>query len=425
MSRILRRPMFRGGRVDSRGTGITSGLSYAKGGQVQPLLVGQHPEEFKDAEGREQHWTPLLTYGAPITSAVMRYGWRPAMKYGRQGINWGKNLFKPKPMSTSKELVPYKEPSMWQNIKDFTIPGISKIPGGTTVKEWIARNPKKFGLGLGSFGLSDWAPEDWGEFGESAARWALPGKAERWLFDEKEKKTAEQIEIERLAEEKKQAETLERMLQEEFKKDKKARGTDTEMTEEEMAASTKKYERLLGGDKATGRDVTDMLLGFAGKALKPEATLKSAFGEFFEEEDKRPSRREGITDKAAALAINEYIAGKKSKQELDRFFLEMNYKKGLTSRRGKENVETNVEAARKSGATGYNAIASGLRVSYGDRAPGAPIKLDVSEKGQTAAEVPLLIDNVDKIFIEDEAPYNAVLIEIDYDTKKIVRTPIW
>ena len=26
MSRILRRPMFRGGRVDSRGTGITSGL---------------------------------------------------------------------------------------------------------------------------------------------------------------------------------------------------------------------------------------------------------------------------------------------------------------------------------------------------------------------------------------------------------------
>ena len=38
MSKILRRPMFRGGRVDSRGTGITSGLmdtpSYATGGRV-------------------------------------------------------------------------------------------------------------------------------------------------------------------------------------------------------------------------------------------------------------------------------------------------------------------------------------------------------------------------------------------------------
>ena len=36
MSRILRRPMFRGGRVDSRGTGITSGLGYEKGGSVEP-----------------------------------------------------------------------------------------------------------------------------------------------------------------------------------------------------------------------------------------------------------------------------------------------------------------------------------------------------------------------------------------------------
>ena len=34
MSRILRRPMFRGGRVDGRGTGITSGLSYKQGGRV-------------------------------------------------------------------------------------------------------------------------------------------------------------------------------------------------------------------------------------------------------------------------------------------------------------------------------------------------------------------------------------------------------
>ena len=34
----FRRPMFRGGKVDSRGTGITSGLSYAKGGSMQPTF---------------------------------------------------------------------------------------------------------------------------------------------------------------------------------------------------------------------------------------------------------------------------------------------------------------------------------------------------------------------------------------------------
>jgi hypothetical protein len=38
-------------------------------------------------------------------------------------------------------------------------------------------------------------------------------------------------------------------------------------------------------------DISDMLLSFAGKALKHEATVKSAFGEFFEEEAKRPSRK--------------------------------------------------------------------------------------------------------------------------------------
>ena len=34
MSRILRRPMFRGGPVDSYGNGIASGLGYARGGRI-------------------------------------------------------------------------------------------------------------------------------------------------------------------------------------------------------------------------------------------------------------------------------------------------------------------------------------------------------------------------------------------------------
>ena len=41
MSRILRRPMFRGGRVDSRGTGITANLGYNNGGRVGYQPGGQ------------------------------------------------------------------------------------------------------------------------------------------------------------------------------------------------------------------------------------------------------------------------------------------------------------------------------------------------------------------------------------------------
>jgi hypothetical protein len=40
MSNILRRPMFRGGRVSSYGNGIASGLGYAVGGPV----VGPKPK---------------------------------------------------------------------------------------------------------------------------------------------------------------------------------------------------------------------------------------------------------------------------------------------------------------------------------------------------------------------------------------------
>ena len=49
MSRILRRPMFRGGPVDSRGTGITSGLMDepkrglvdGPGGYAGKLILGR------------------------------------------------------------------------------------------------------------------------------------------------------------------------------------------------------------------------------------------------------------------------------------------------------------------------------------------------------------------------------------------------
>ena len=50
MSRILRRPMFRGGRVDSRGTGITSGLDKPKRGLVDEP-GGYAGEEFLIGQG--------------------------------------------------------------------------------------------------------------------------------------------------------------------------------------------------------------------------------------------------------------------------------------------------------------------------------------------------------------------------------------
>ena len=50
MSRTLRRPMFRGGKIDSRGTGITSGLDKPKRGLVDEP-GGYAGEEFLVGEG--------------------------------------------------------------------------------------------------------------------------------------------------------------------------------------------------------------------------------------------------------------------------------------------------------------------------------------------------------------------------------------
>ena len=387
MSRILRRPMFRGGRVDSRGTGITSGLGYKKGGSVQErpgyLLGGQ----------------------------ILRAGLQAIPRYGRQGLGYLQNLFKGKP-STSKELVPPGYKFTDDFIGDFRrnlgVTGkFRDIPGVSPVLNYIAKNPKK-SLGAGAaFGLSDYT--DMLPSGETIGRALLPGKLERLVFDDEEEvKKVEEAQDDNSP----QVEAILKGMMENKKKELESKLP----TEEDLEINKEKYSKLLGGDKAKAEDISNMLLSFAGKALAPEATVKSAFAEFAEEEAKRPSKKSKVDESAAALAINEYIAGKKSKAELDRFFAEMDYKKSLASRAGQEYVASNIAEAKKS-ASGYQAIELGLQISFPEG--GRPVKI---EKGQ-ANEVPLTLDNLNKVFIEDEAPYSAVqIIAVD---GKLVRNPVY
>ena len=57
----FRRPMFRGGKVDSRGTGITSGLSYNKGGRVGFFSGGSAPFGAPIPPGTGMNPTPTST----------------------------------------------------------------------------------------------------------------------------------------------------------------------------------------------------------------------------------------------------------------------------------------------------------------------------------------------------------------------------
>ena len=92
MSKIYKRPMFRGGgKVSSYGNGIASGL--ADGGKVQPLLVGQHPESAKGPDGREKHFAPLIAGGALLARAAPYAGRAyKGIKAIGQGLKKGKTF---------------------------------------------------------------------------------------------------------------------------------------------------------------------------------------------------------------------------------------------------------------------------------------------------------------------------------------------
>ena len=188
---------------------------------------------------------------------------------------------------------------------------------------------------------------------------------------------------------------------------------------EQIDVDKKIFADALGKKKARIEDASNMALGFAARAFEDEATTKSALGKFFADESKRPSAASKIDQAAGSAAINKYIKGEISKAELDKFFAQTDYKMSFASKRGKENIADNIVEAAKSFGTGYKSIDFGLRKSYPEA--GTPNKMDASE-GQTIDKVPLTVDNIGQIFIEDEAPYKAIQIIIE--DGQLIRDPL-
>ena len=73
------------------------------------------------------------------------------------------------------------------------------------------------------------------------------------------------------------------------------------------------FAELLGADKARGQDIGDMLLRFSGSGGN---TLGEKFQNYVRAESAAgPSRSEKIKQTAAGLAINDYVAGKRAKEQ--------------------------------------------------------------------------------------------------------------
>ncbi len=403
MSRILRRPMFRGGRVDSRGTGIASGLSYEKGGRVGYATGGDimaRLSNFFNSPALNPDGTPVtLPKRNIVDDAAFLLGPGKFLKTGGAGLNMlrqaGKYALKnDDPFTVGKEVVekvPFLSNQYFKQIAKPYLSGMKETLSGAggKIKDYAGLGG---GLGIGAL-LTD-------GYGLGKAYDAFMSKDE-----DPEKKDAALLEAEEKAKRDREfAEYMEKLASNKVKKIKSDIGG-----KEQIDIDKEIFADALGKKKARIEDASNMALGFAARAFEDEATTKSALGKFFADEAKRPSAASKIDQAAGSAAINKYIKGEISKAELDKFFAQTDYKMSFASKRGKQNVAENIIEAGKTFGTGYKSIDYGLRRSFPEA--GTPIKLD-TDKGDSIDNVPLTVDNVDRIFIEDEAPYRAIMITV-------------
>jgi len=358
MSRILRRPMFRGGRVDGRGTGITSNLGYKKGGSVNTPRRG-----LVNQPG-----------GYAGTSTTEGFKRSPIAK----GFGWLDDYL----------LTPWANQFNQLSIKPFTglfgygdWPPTGATPLNTTKEEWQEIVRSKEDPPTGILGPPDGGRTTQGTGEDFYLKPEGPSDAELALAELKALRDAE------LADQKGPKETIE-----EYKE---------------------VFKDAYGSGKAD--DASAMLLNFAGKALKPEATVKSAFGDFFEEEGKRPSESKKYKDAATTAAINAYLTGEKSFQDTMRAI-----KVAEATTRSKVKILAEgkgwddylVEAAGSTGDPRKMGVINYAIAKMGEEQGG---KLPKLEEGQTYGE----ILKEGPIYVQD-SPDGSFKILVKWDGEKLV-----
>jgi hypothetical protein len=314
MSRILRRPMFRGGRVSSYGTGIAHGLADGGaigGGNIVGTKMADGRYGFQDP--RWLDWWKRIGTGSGSGTGNVTTG--------------GQIVDKATKTLESRMAKGVRGAGRWLRNPGTGISGWA-MRNFPTAMRWGAHGLPVYGALKGSgaqLELIDKASEKGmlDEFGESIEfedGRILPS----YEFAEKVEPSEYTVESGVFEEETEPVTGIEGppgdgdpdMFYKERVVDPDT-AEPVELTAKEMVEANKElFGELLGLDKARGQDISDMLIGASAKFLKPGATVKGGLGEFMEAEAARPSRRQKLQDTAAGLAIQDYIAGKRSKEQI-------------------------------------------------------------------------------------------------------------
>ena len=137
-----------------------------------------------------------------------------------------------------------------------------------------------------------------------------------------------------------------------------------------IAENQKLFAELLGSDKARGQDIGDMLLRFSGSGGN---TLGEKFQNYVKAESAAgPSRSEKIKQTAAGLAINDYVASKRAKEQGELLTKKIDYEldakeRKLTPQAGDSNSDIlrKISTAYKIEPTSNKAIKALLKFRTG------------------------------------------------------------
>ena len=259
MSRILRRPMFRGGPVSSYGTGIAAPLvpGYKGGGQIGGGIIYGKPM----ADGR---------YGfadSYLDSLKQHYGMGSGVAFDTERFPGESDIYK-------------------NQLKDEDL-----LPGtGRTSTNWLKW-------------LADQGPEGAQDLYDTVLEEQKAADASKDFFETKNK---DQLSFPRDVEAMGvdvdvSAKKAENNPGENFNITNTGDDDPTDVGEKDLEAMIARYEKILGGDKAFSQDGGDMALRLAG--AKGNTVMENLQTWFGDDSKAGPSRTEKIKQAAGMLGI--------------------------------------------------------------------------------------------------------------------------
>jgi len=342
MSRILRRPMFRGGPVDSRGSGITSGLDKPKRG-----LVNEPGGYAGEKSGMDFLRNALLGERFTNPNYVSPMKFKPGTGFGFMT-----------PERQSPGLIKIGEGISERNPRFDTL-GIDELSKPVTYGASQEADMKKSDLemGEGDVDLSEEDKKGLNEFYESIG---VKEKVEDYEGGKPDvEKTDKIIDL---------------------SKTEGTGGNEEESTE----LTVKDYIKMLGGDKARRRDTSD-LLAKASAAFLGTGSVKEGLSEFMNQvAASGPGRLEKIEQAAATLDIKDKIASKRAAEQLKNLLGTKDYEAMLRLRMSDpslQSFETNLVDTAKSLGKSYKnigVIGNTINKKYGSGSFGGEVSDDTN-----------------------------------------------